>query len=653
MPGGDLYTQLPLVNPSSIRLLWIHQSPATEMVQCSLRVANLSDKPRYHALSYTWGPPTPQAKERGTTDRRCCPILCNGRIIHVTVNLHDFLQGLARGDVFDPYWIDAICLNQDDVLERNRQVLNMANVYANAFAVVIWLGQEDEYTMPALKLLDILGSKDLDYLKQVDPLSPFGASSKQEVGLLIEDKDWEALAQLFKRTWFSRIWILQECRMARAGVYFCGNNVVDQQKLYTASAYITSSPHASMRGFTSADNELELHQSYLKTPVTTLTGSVNLVLSDMFHQGAEFGSHFGTAIIFGRGNHCSDPRDKVYGLMGFHKFSNGERETHTLMSPDYRKPISQVYLEAAQHIMESSDDFFILSLVEDKQYRKLKDLPSWAPDFSVPGTTSVGHRKRKTYRGSRALRAQWQLREGGTVLALAASFIDTVTRVGESKVELVNENYCQRLLSIVAEMGNNYINGQSITEALWRTLVEDTDYDHVGGRYNFPAPKSLETSFRSFWLYIASTWLGQLGQKEKPSRNAFDPSITALLEGVSQKDIGGLLPSFKEIVGFMTHLMAESQEDLMQSIAPYNTAFDQLSYSRFFRTGKGYLGMGPMSLEVGDSIWLVPGSEVLIVLRVIPGSSRYALVVDCFVHGLMDGEAVDDALSRMQMVELA
>ena len=172
-----LYHSLTLSQQTSIRLLRIHQLHDSSSNHCSLEIADLASKPEYHALSYTWGPPTDQAEQRGMTDRRCCPIVCNGKTVLVTENLFHFLRLFAQNTSPLPWWIDALCIDQDNVVERNDQILKMKYIYTTARSVLVWLGDADEYTVPALELLDKLGAiaqmeDGWKKLSENDPVAP-------------------------------------------------------------------------------------------------------------------------------------------------------------------------------------------------------------------------------------------------------------------------------------------------------------------------------------------------------------------------------------------------------------------------------------------------------------------------------------------------
>jgi hypothetical protein len=89
-----------------------------------------SSKPSYEALSYFWG--------SAITSHT---ILCNRAELRVTHNLHTALLQLSYPDRTRTIWADGICINQEDILERNSQVQFMGDIYSSATSVVVSLGE--------------------------------------------------------------------------------------------------------------------------------------------------------------------------------------------------------------------------------------------------------------------------------------------------------------------------------------------------------------------------------------------------------------------------------------------------------------------------------------------------------------------------------
>jgi hypothetical protein len=133
-----VYDQLPIV-PQTTRLL--HLKPASsnaEELRASLVHADITQGPPldYEALSYVWGDPVfPEVLH-----------LDGGGTIAITANLFQCLVSLRRVDRTRVLWVDAVCINQKNVLEKERQVAFMGKIYKNASRAVIWLGQPSPTT---------------------------------------------------------------------------------------------------------------------------------------------------------------------------------------------------------------------------------------------------------------------------------------------------------------------------------------------------------------------------------------------------------------------------------------------------------------------------------------------------------------------------
>jgi Heterokaryon incompatibility protein (HET) len=131
-PTSFQYTPLE-PSDSSIRLVVLesHKRPYmyNQEIRCRIVRTTFGAKPKYEALSYTWG--TELSKKH---------IKMNGHRFHVSSNLFDALLNLGNLDVERTFWIDAICINQKDIDERNSQIQLMPFIYKRAETVVVWLG---------------------------------------------------------------------------------------------------------------------------------------------------------------------------------------------------------------------------------------------------------------------------------------------------------------------------------------------------------------------------------------------------------------------------------------------------------------------------------------------------------------------------------
>ena len=133
----------------------------------------------------------------------------------------------------DYIWIDAICIDQDNLEERGSQVQIMDRIYSEADYVVVWLGEEDGYTDTALSTISKLISNGPGYVNSdLVPYRTHSPESYASRGLLyIPQADWNSLAALFLRQYFRRIWVVQEVAYARAIVTYCGSKKIGWNEL--------------------------------------------------------------------------------------------------------------------------------------------------------------------------------------------------------------------------------------------------------------------------------------------------------------------------------------------------------------------------------------------------------------------------------------
>ncbi|EME42776.1 hypothetical protein DOTSEDRAFT_96313, partial [Dothistroma septosporum NZE10] len=154
----------------------------------------------YTALSYCWGDAT-----------EVTYIRVNGTRLKVTANLWEALSAIFQHhhEAHARYWIDAICINQEDVVERNEQVYQMWRIYSAADRVFAWLGPEDGDTVKAFETME--------HIFESPPLW-----QEEEPDLLPQWCSISSLRDLLRRPYFSRTWIIQEFTQAKRLFVVCG-----------------------------------------------------------------------------------------------------------------------------------------------------------------------------------------------------------------------------------------------------------------------------------------------------------------------------------------------------------------------------------------------------------------------------------------------
>ncbi|KAF2869721.1 HET-domain-containing protein, partial [Massariosphaeria phaeospora] len=173
-----MYPFKPL-NDSDIRTVIILPAVDTEAeIRCELYHREF-DPGTYSALSYVWGNPNPRKT-----------IYIEDTAVEVTPNLFAALRSLRHTSSKVCLWVDALCINQDDVLEKRSQVKRMTEIYAEAMTVFMWLGEEEGDSDLAMALLHRL--------------------EKELRGNFIRTNEKATLMTLLGRPYWFRVWIIQE-----------------------------------------------------------------------------------------------------------------------------------------------------------------------------------------------------------------------------------------------------------------------------------------------------------------------------------------------------------------------------------------------------------------------------------------------------------
>jgi hypothetical protein len=299
-----------LAKSKNIRLLEVHLGPGYEPIKCTLSQHHLKNKPSYIALSYTW--------DLGAGRRH---IECDGMDLEIGENLWNFFYEFRKKHSLQQYhskeprskifhlWIDAICIDQTNLKERNQQVAQMRDVYTSAESVIVWLGlaQRDE---------------ELAFLLTRHP------------NLLHVEKLQSELLALLSKPYFTRVWVVQEFVLARSVVIWCGEYFADAvmfDKLWREDEELP--------------NYWKLSQSILKTPAWPLFK----YRRDFRRRGKkETSSNFRlrNLLLSFSSSQSSEVYDKVYGFLGIS--SNNPEEAH-IIHPDYSKTPVEVLADVLRN----------------------------------------------------------------------------------------------------------------------------------------------------------------------------------------------------------------------------------------------------------------------------------------------------------------
>ncbi|TGO19830.1 hypothetical protein BTUL_0002g00750 [Botrytis tulipae] len=295
----------PLVD--GIRLLHLLPGNCTQQPRCFLKHAIFGERPKYNAVSYTWGNEADQQ-----------PIVIDDRSFLVTKNLYKALICLQQQSVTEyVFWVDAICINQDDIAERNRQLTIMPYIYERAKLVVIWL-RNDELISPPI-------------WPDPEKISPFEMSGHTQ-----QYKDQRSLFNYLmivcSNEYWKRLWIIQEIGKARKLTIFFGQELIDWQRFLETITLDWPYPAWITQGTMEED---ALSQ--------TIPWSLYYQLRNKYDGAHKLQNLMATH----RQALCKEPRDKVYGLVGL------ATDCYAGFPMDYRKTLYEVWKDTV--IFRNSD----------------------------------------------------------------------------------------------------------------------------------------------------------------------------------------------------------------------------------------------------------------------------------------------------------
>lgn len=294
--------QYPLLShpeQQSFRLLEIVGRNECGHIVCRLFPVDLNQPSiSYLAISYTWDQAGPDSHHR---------IAINGHWFLVRQNVYDLLESLHASGEKSPLFIDAICIDQSSVHDKNTQVSHMGDIYYKAAKVIVWLGRLQTRLRDDLEAL--LG---LYQGRRSDIMPDFQISTRQPQGLAV-------VKWIGTHPYWKRLWIVQELLLAQSIVLRASTMDIEWSLLLE-----WFSLDKFRNGELSLDTERASNLLRWRERLRSRYGDrrKSLCLID--------------AIISFGSQDCVDARDKLYGLLAL---------SNVNMSPDYSKSTREVYLE--------------------------------------------------------------------------------------------------------------------------------------------------------------------------------------------------------------------------------------------------------------------------------------------------------------------
>ncbi|KAK4551410.1 hypothetical protein LTR86_011176 [Recurvomyces mirabilis] len=561
--AGASYEYRPLsVGKHEIRLLELLPGETTDPV-CAEPLHVSLDKPlRYETISYVWGDPT-----------RTEPIFLSDRELLVPKNTVAALRRMRTLDAPRLLWIDAVCINQDDVQERGKQVGIMGLIYGSSTGNLIHLPADDAMAARIIKAVETL---DREAHEATDGFRVFSARVRNPL----------------TGDFSSRLWVLQEARLAPQNICFLGSLTMSLEVILRAARWVDHTTQLLIAKGAAAAGRRCMVEMY------------DMVDTQEGHYRSRGGyASLMQLLIIAQNFENTEPRDGIYAILGLIKKRPAPHEViPAWFKPDYSRSLGDV-LRDATRIVAVKHSLDILRFVNHRDDTELGlAMPSWVRRADWTYSAELDARPlQHHFIADRGLRAPSLLvlePEDPAVLSLEGFVVDRV---------LVATDHCP-----TATFARQTCLDSWLADAVTKLLCIATE--------KLPAhvpPPSLLTVATAACAQRAHS--GGLADTE-----AMDAAADHL----------GVVLGSRNIDGAVNHLQETSNGAGTQ---PFN--MNDLRNRRLFVTLAGRAGLGPKVTLDGDVIVVARGSSLPLLLR--PCNPSYHFVGSAYLYGVMQSEAVD------------
>ena len=585
----------PLGAPTHIRLLDILPGNASSEVHFRLREKRLGEHGDvYHAISYTWGPPVPLHK-----------IYSPGGFIQVTENLWEALRRYQKIDDVMTLWVDAVCVDQANVQERSQQIVLMRRIYSESKRVLVWLGLESPSDRSAFEFI----TRTVDYVK--DKGLPSSEAMIDEMWATATEEVQVAVTDLFAKSWFRRVWTFQEIICAVEATLTSGS--LDMEFLYfkifcgillMTGQWIWLKTKAAQRALGQM-SEVKLTKDYLSQQ------SAENSLLELLKRT--------------RTRLATDPRDIIYGLVAIASNTNP-----LPFAPTYQIAVNQLYEDFAVHVICQSESLDIFACCTF--HPGPRECPSWVPDWrNLDGLTISINPKKDSFHAA------------GSSRFVTGPTTTTIVINHSLSVEAICLDRLQTLTSFTNSpdlLGLTHWQSDMLPRVQWQqNIITQTLKLTSSSPLYSSEPPSEER-----WHAWCRTMIGDKINEDDRAAPHHENHVRVWKSRIEAMSDGHLDTNRDRFAGHFAEIQ-------------FRVA-SMSSHRNFCLTrDEGRIGWVPFAAQRGDVVCLMRGSPVPVIIRPLSGCGRemedeYVVIGQCYIHGIMDGEAVVGKKERWRRIQL-
>ncbi len=591
-------------------------------LECSLRIVSVDKMGKYVAFSYVWG------QEPATE-----AILINGIQHPIRHNLAAGLRALRdrswrnrtrkrQRSCLISVWVDAICINQSDIGERNHQVPHMNLIFNKCDYTFSWLGEADDTSDLAMNSI----AKAATFARLQGGITLL-ATLTQQGNPLCKVGPWIAIHKLLNREFWHRVWIYQELLLPKKHVLACGSKSLPSavfkalDKIRTDVKYWLNDWRLLRKTFAHLDSEVQHEMVAVCKILQTLwqflngwapgdTSSFSSLLQDI----ATSTSHL----------KATDARDKIYGVLSLYK--------NPPLQPDYSKTTREVYAEFAK--LALGNRFVLLQWGGIFNCGNEIDWASWVPNWNQ-------------ITKSNPTAAPWKSSSDG--LGYCNTEISTLN-LREVKFQ---DTPHLTALHIRGQLGSSITDFKSDDEWLEVQSYKPTISSMYGKLYPHWSEQShpkepIQKLIALQRMFTQREDLGSSTEDMELAAGFCSATISRLNSAIDTNDsvLDFSLSALLEILGSEF----EDWPDCFSRPEQYENDYilserNSLQGRTFFETSAGHFGLGPLEIQRGDLICKIYGFHFPLALRKV--DSHYLIIGTCWVFGYMGLQGLDQSRSIM------